>query len=401
MLSTLFNRLPMIFSRDREISAAGKPTVVISDAHIGTSMWQAATLAQLGVEVLVETLSDHAHYADGTKVSSSPLFKNLDAMPVQEVRKLFRRRRDLDEVKWAICSFPPSRVEALSKLPEEVRILVNVGHRLQIHVAPERIIEVTRLFEQLASDPRYILATMSEYDFHYVRYHTGHELKRLPVIASHAPAELREAPYGPSNRTVLIGPSHNTSVILGFNNDLADLNARSTAYARERGLEPFVFDFIKSIYPGDQATLRNLSRHPAVLMNPYSAFSISMVELYQINMPFFVPADELLVNRMGDVRLEPLYQPKSAVEALSGRYPADGTPYSYSPHDDSESAQRYWLKYMYFNQVKHAQRWATPEELFDLLYGQDLSKLHQRMQQENAELSSDQVQAWEALIAGR
>lgn len=397
---SFIQRLHSFFSRRARPSAdLGSPAqVVISDAHIGTSMWQAAVLKSVGVEARIETLSDHAHYAQGLPVGSSPLFKELAQMPAEVVRQEFARRPDLSQLRWALCSFPPSRVEALKKLPEHVRILVNVGHRLHIHVPADRCVGVASDFKRLASNPRYVLATMSEYDYHYVRYHTGCELLRLPVVAMHVPDAIRNAPYRPANRVVLLGPSHNTSVILGFEDDLDSLNAQSEAYARERGLEPYAFDFIKALYPGDQATLENLRRHPAVLMNPYSAFSISMVELYQCNVPFFVPADPLLVDKMGDVRLHPLYQPADAVAVLNEAHPASETPYPYSPHDESAEAQRYWIQYMYFNQVRHAQRWATPQELFDLLYQQDLAGVSQAMCEENRSLFQAQREAWQALM---
>lgn len=399
---SFIQRLLSVFSRGASpASGVENPAqVLISDAHIGTSMWQAAVLARLNVSVRIETLSDHAHYARGLPVFSTPLFKELSDSPTDTVRRDYSRRAELSSVRWAVCSFPPSRFEALAKLPEHVRILVNVGHRLHIHVQPDRLEEITAIFAKLAASPRHVLATMSEYDYHYVRYHTGCELLRLPVVALHVDDAVRSAAYSPTNRVVLIGPSHNTSVILGFEDDLSSLNEQSRAYAIERGFEPFAFEFIKAAYPGDQATLENLRRHPAVLMNPYSAFSISMVELYQSNLPFFVPSDALLVDKMGDVRLHPLYQPLDAVERLSSKHPASGTPYPHSPHDASPEAQRHWLQYMYFNQVQNAQRWSTPQELFKLLYEQDLATLSQKMREENENLFQDQLVAWRALVAG-
>jgi hypothetical protein len=247
-------------------------------------------------------------------------------------------------------------------------------------------------------DPRYTITTMSEYDFHYMRYYTGLEPLRLPVISQHIPQKLRDAAYAPRNRVVLIGPSHNTSTIIGFDNDLNRLNSLSASFAARYGLEPYTFSYIKSLYPNDQATMENLAGHPAVLINPYSAFSISMVELYHLNIPFFVPDDSLLVNAMGDVRLHPIYQNKEAVARLEKEYPVDSSGYPYSPNDESPYAQRYWLQFMFFNQVKHAQHWKDSEDLFRKLYLNDLRQLHDDMQTENAQLFSEQLKVWAALF---
>jgi len=42
--------------------------------------------------------------------------------------------------------------------------------------------------------------------------------------------------------------------------------------------------------------LADLARHAAVVVFPYSAYSISMAELYEMNMPFFVPSVEVLLR---------------------------------------------------------------------------------------------------------
>jgi len=202
----------------------------------------------------------------------------------------------------------------------------------------------------------------------------------------------------PANRIVLIGPSHNTGTIIGFNDDLIELNKKSKAYAKFYGVTPYTFDFIKSVYPKDQATPQNLARHPAVLMNPYSAFSISMVELYQMNIPFLVPIDELLVDKMGDVRLSPIYQNNQDTELLETAFGNKTNDYLYSPNDSSTQAQLYWMKYMYFNQVKNACRWSTHQQLFEILYTSDFCKLHNAMKLENSQLFTEQKNTWANLL---
>lgn len=374
------------------------PPVIISDMHIGTTMWQTAILRSLGIDAQARTLSAHAKYATSEAIGRDAFFMNIAEWPAERVREEFARHPELRELRYALASFPPSRIEALAKLPMHVRLVLNVGHRIHIHVAPERLEEITAVIRRMASDSRYILATMSEYDYHYTKYYAGVEPVRLPVVCAHLAPALLDGPYAPANRTVLIGPSHNLDTIIGFDNDLAELNRQSAAYAARHGSDPYCFEFIKKVYPGTTASPENLARHPAVLMNPYSAFSISMVELYQMNLPFFVPSDDLLVDRMGDVRLCPIYQKQEAVDELERNHPVASTGYAHSPNDSSPDAQRAWLKYMFFNQVENAQRWSTPEELFDKLYRTDLAALHGRMKAENHRLFAAQAEAWARLL---
>lgn len=383
-----------------ELISQEGPDVVISDWHIGTTMWQVAVLKTIGVPVEAYTLSGHRRYAsDDPSFREDPLFTNLSSWSEEKVREEFKKNSLWSNLKYVICSFPPSYISTLEKLPLQVALFLNIGHRIHICTSPNDLINFTQRIIQMKCDPRYMIAAMSEYDFHYMRYYTGLEPLRLPVISQHISQKLRDAAYAPRNRVILIGPSHNTNTIIGFDNDLVRLNRLSASFAARYGLEPYTFNYIKSVYPNDQATMENLAKHPAVLMNPYSAFSISMVELYHLNIPFFVPDDSLLVNAMGDVRLHPLYfKHKEDVARLELKYTTSSSGYPYSPNDESPEAQRYWLKFMFFNQVKHAQHWTDPEDLFRKLYLKDLRKLHEDMQTENAELFNEQLKIWAALF---
>ncbi len=375
------------------------PEVIISDWHIGTTMWQVAVLKAIGIPVEAYSLSGHRRYVSGDRsFQEDPLFLKLSEWDQKKIGEEFNKNPHWGRLKYALSSFPPSYIATLEKLPSQVNLILNIGHRIHICLSAKHLTDFTKRIIEMKEDPRFTIATMSEYDFHYMRYYTGLEPLRLPVISQHISQKLRDTPYAPRNRIVLIGPSHNTSTIIGFNNNLAQLNRLSAAFAARYGLKPYTFSFIKALYPDDQATVENLAKHPAVLMNPYSAFSISMIELYHLNIPFFVPDDSLLINAMGDVRLHPLYHSKEAVAILENEYPVSSSGYPYSPNDESPEAQRYWLKFMFFNQVKNAQHWSTPEDLFRKLYLNDLSKIHDDMQAENAELFREQLYVWARLF---
>jgi hypothetical protein len=375
------------------------PNVIISDLHVGTTSWQIAVLNAIGCSVEAYSLSKHTHYVAGNSLFlKDSLFVNIGLWSKEKVCKEFIKNKRWAHLTHAVCSFPPSYIINLEKLPSQITLLLNIGHRIHIHLKPDQMINFTQRIIKMAQDPRYIIAVMSEYDFHYTRYYTGIDLLRLPVISQHISQKLREASYAPNNRIVLIGPSHNTDRIIGFDNDLNSLNCLSAEFAARYGLEPYTFNYIKSLYPHDQATMEKLAQHPAVLMSPYAAFSISMVELYHLNIPFFVPDDSLLINAMEDVRLYPNYQNKDTIAYLEQAYPVSRSKYSYSPNDESIDAQRYWLKFMFFNQVKHAQHWKDPEDLFRKLYFNDLRQLHDDMQLENAELFNEQLKLWASIF---
>src|SRR5665811_2086351 len=221
---------------------------LISDMHIGTTMWQAATLESIGVSVFANTLSRHAHYAPVGALRQNSLLENLSSLDADEIKDQFENDCDLRDAKTALCSFPPARFLDFIKLPSSINIWINIAHRIHIHVPGFELIEYTDKFRKLGKDKRFKIATMSEYDFHYTRYYTGLMPVRLPVIASHVPKTLRERQYYPRNDVVLVGPSHNTDKVIGFDS-IDELNELSKKFARVLGCRPYRFAFIRSVYP--------------------------------------------------------------------------------------------------------------------------------------------------------
>src|SRR3989344_4135062 len=64
------------------------PHVIISDWHIGTTMWQLAVLRAIGVPVDVYTRSGHRRYAlDDPSFKEDPLFINIGTWSEEKVRQ--------------------------------------------------------------------------------------------------------------------------------------------------------------------------------------------------------------------------------------------------------------------------------------------------------------------------
>ncbi|MCX8522068.1 MAG: hypothetical protein ORN28_11110 [Rhodoferax sp.] len=373
-----------------------QPQVLISDRHIGTTQWQHAMLQQIGVPVVSATLSNHSHYAPPGMLHTAAWLGHLRKLPRCLIDQQLQRDQVLCATSLALCSFPPVRVLELLRLPERVRLMVNVGHRIHIHALGWTLGSLTRRFEELMRNPRLRWACMSRFDVEYTRYYCGGApLPLLDVACLHVPQQLRQGTYAPKNRVVLIGPSHQQGNVPGLAS-IEDLNRLSRKRAQQLGREPFTFSTIRSAYPDGQATAERLARHPAVVMAPYSAFSISMVELYQLNLPTFFPADGLLVDAMHDVKLHPIYQHRFWAERLDRQFAerARSLGYPYSPNSLHPDAQRYWLQHMYFNQVRNAQRFDSTISLLQQLYAHDLAALSAAMQTENNALCTQQTQLW-------
>ncbi len=378
------------------------PQVLISDFHIGTTLWQLAVMQMLGIEAFSVTHSSHTGYAGRMKefFRTYDCIKNISSLSPNDIAVRFDSEPELQRLDLAICSFPPSHVFQLLKLPSRVKLLLNIGHRIHIKVPSDKMIFLTEAFKKLALLERLSLAAMSEYDFHYLRYYTGIEVRKMPVIGAHIPRVIRERGYHSKSKVILIGPAHNTQNLGGLGN-IADLNRLSADYASSKGIEAFQFDFIKSIYKDNDASPENICNHPACVIFPYSSFSISMIEVYQMNIPCFFPCNELLLDRLEDVRLAPLYHDEGQVMTMEKEYLTSGKlhGYPYSPNDSSHDAQQFWMKFMYFNTVKNAIRFRSFYDLIGLVYNTNFSDVSRRMTFENRQLFDCELSNWSDFIS--
>jgi hypothetical protein len=156
---------------------------------------------------------------------------------------------------------------------------------------------------------------------------------------------------------------------------------------------------IRDAYPN--YSLDDLRRHRGVILFPYSAFSISMVELYELNLPTFVPSPRLLVEHalVDDRVLFPMY---GSEEAFLRQYrPQRSDAYASSPNSYEPRACFEWFRYCYFFQKEQVIRWDSVDELVAKVESTDLAAVRERMHAENLRERQRSLQAWRSVIYGQ
>jgi hypothetical protein len=361
--------------------------IIISDCHVGTTLWQKAILEQLGHTVIVQTLSSHKHYIDDNIITDN-FFYNIQNYSKEYIEHIFKEK--YNDVTHILCSFPPKHVSVFDNVPSNIKIILNIGHRIHIHLNSNNYKEFTNNIIDYSKNNRYIIACMSEYDFQYVKYYTNIEVIKLYVACYHLPKEIN---YNPTSHIILIGPSHNTNNIINFI-DLIDLNNNSVIYANKHNKPPYLFNFIKSLYPN--TTFENLINHPAVLLFPYSAFSISMVELYQLNIPMIVPSKNILKGKMNDVKLYPIYNNNiNTINEFDKQYNKEDIP---SPNSFNENDDLYWLDFMFFNKVNNSLIYNNNDQLFDIVYNTNFIDISNKMRIENNTFLNNELLNWKKIL---
>ena len=156
--------------------------------------------------------------------------------------------------------------------------------------------------------------------------------------------------------------------------------------ARNGRKTAFRFNRIRERYPAYD--LFDLAKHPAVVIFPHSAYSITMVELYEMNIPLFVPSVDVMIKH------------GMPSEVMRHRYAGAPQPQSGLPRSfhDSESAMAHWLRFCYFYQVENAIVWDSPDDLFRKLSEYDLAGVSEKMYLENKARREESLRRWAGVL---
>lgn len=283
-----------------------------------------------------------------------------------------------------LVSFPPSMAHLLLALAEKYdrRLILNLGHRFGIGLTTRKDHEsILSLLNYIHQHPHHILAAGSEYDCKYVSYYLGYEPKKLSISCHHLKLEVPE-------------PDQETILIASLGRRERELNERAQQWGRQHGCKPRQFVDIRSLYP--HYAYADLVRHPAVIVFPYSAYSVLSLELYELNIPCFISSPRLVIDKglMHDRVLFPVYASEKQYRRMA--LPAQrNIP---SPNSYEAEAQEYWLQYCFYYQVQNAMVWDSEEELMHQLATVDLAKMRKNMYAENRVRRRAALCEWKSIL---
>lgn len=378
---------------------------LIVDGHAGCQLWQKAALEASGVAATVLSLRRRTRPVAFPLTAAEEKVQNR--MKFLWWRKW--RRRDWSRTDGALlalaCSdkdladvfgrhdifvgaYPPNVGNLLMDLARRYgkRAVLNLANRFTWQRQGRRFDAFAALLKEIHAGESHTLAVMGEYDYRYVAHYLGLEAVKLYTACHHLPLSRHQ----PACDTVLVGPArppHNPAIDMGPFESTEDINARYRRWCAKNG-RPKTLQFaeIRRLYPSYD--LDELAKHPAVVIFPHSAYSISMAELYEMNMPFFVPSAELLIKH------------RMPREVMGHRHTGAPHPASRIPHSfhDSARAMAHWLRFCYFYQVENAVVWDSPDDLFRKLTEYDLPAISEKMYLENRARREESLRRWARVL---
>ena len=301
-------------------------------------------------------------------------------------------KRFFRDVDCIATSFPP-RLAHFARIFADrfnLRLIILSGHRfnLRVNSSSENELIKKNLLEA-HQNPQHILASASFYDLMYTQHYLNIKSEPLFNFSFHITQKIEH----PDNNIVLIGPVNVRGRPITKTYD-KKIEHAYTQFCDDNNLTPkFVFRFIRNVYQ-TYYRLNQLARHPAVIILPYSIFSYSQEELYDLNIPFFVPSVDFLIQSgmVNDrVLYDPPYTSLNSYKAMEADFEDDG-----SPNCRSEAAQRKWLSYSSFYQRENAIIFDNLTDLACKIHtvDQDGDGLRQKMYAENVKRRDENLKLW-------
>ena len=305
-------------------------------------------------------------------------------------------KRFFRDVDYIATSFPP-RLAHFARIFADrfnLRLIILSGHRFNLRVnSPAENELIKKNLLEAHQNPRHILASASFYDLMYTQHYLDVNPEPLFNFSFHVTQKIER----PDNNIVLIGPVNVRGRPITKTYDKKFEHAYAQ-FCDSNSLTPkFTFRFIRNVYP-IRYELNQLARHPAVIILPYSVFSYSQEELYDLNIPFFVPSVDFLIQSgmVNDrVLYDPPYTSLNSYKAMEADFEDDG-----SPNCRSEAAQRKWLSYSSFYQRENTIIFNDFTELARKIHtiGQDGDRIRQKMYAENIRCQDGILKLWSEIL---
>ena len=358
--------------------------IFISDYHVGCQIWQASLLEKLKHLVIVNNCNWEYQVLLKNYNQTKYINTNLNVSLLTENNLLDSESKSIsEEFDIILCSFPPKIIDIFNNVKCKYPKILNCGHRLHIYSKNDKDFLIN--LKKKIKNNEIILCSMSIYDTEYIKHYLDINPIELYVTCCYLP----NIKFTPNKREILIAPVN--AVNLNPFNTVNEMNQ----FALNNGFD-LQFAKIKDLY--SNYDFSDLLNHRACVLFPYSAFSIYMVEMYELNIPMFVPSKKFIIeyNLMQDVCLFPYYC--SNDEMLNVDIPNINSPHKYSPNSYNREDRDYWLNYSYFYNKKNVIIWDSIYDLFIKLINTNFQEVSYNMSVENDEFRNKQINNWENLI---
>lgn len=314
--------------------------VLIADYHAGCIQSLALMLEEAGATVSVLSKSAHDFIFDEEDSARWTMHQELQLKVRRDLglgsgirsavrsNLFFKKSRSEPVFDLAVGMFPPAIALKLHRSGLARHTLMLAAHRADLHIR-SRIMR-NKFWKKLAKLTKlsnFHLASVSAFDKAYIESFLGRGTCEL--LELNAPHILRRRNLTPNIRGTLVFGVHR--LLPEFRKPFLDSLSQPIHIAEEVFVNGYTYE-----------SLLSFAEFAYV---PYSAYSISLLELEASGRPVSIPSDEMLKRSetLVDVRLWPLYARKKSVISFDKNYPQ-------SLNLDDADSFGLWLQLAQWNQ---------------------------------------------------
>ena len=311
-----------------------------------------------------------------------------------------RVRKTILKCDYIVCSFFPNLVVMAAEIAQryDKQVFFLSGHRFNIHLKTEaQNTYIKKTIQTLAKNPKHIVAVYGEYETRYMKYFLP-ELKfsTFPLTTPHVQLLENTAKRGKKTKVFLSAYFHHYETIINeIKLYLPKQHENLTLHDRSQAQKSLPqFDIRKDAYP------MCLTYFDAIIYFPHAAYSCSFCEMYELNVPIFVPSVQFLIAMTKvyghAVRDRSLYSIYCSEDEYKKMEPDDDP--KKSPNSYRTEALEIWLPRMEYYQRKNIITFDSIEDLSVKLIRTDYAKISAAMYKENEERREKSKALWQTAI---
>jgi len=328
--------------------------------------------------------------------------------------KLYRERfyqaykndPEMNRVDVIICSHPAANCELYMPWAASKLLIVYPSTRLEFG-RNDDVVDWRKPYLHNGSDTRWlewvqnlrllhshgaIVAANNLYDVEYIKYFTGIEPEYLPSWCD------QNVLYSPTEPEVLVGPYRDNLDFPRFSEDeamkhpiMVEMFSEANKARQEGKIVPKLVR-MRSRYR--EYTWEQIASHPAIVLVPYQASTISFFEFYRVAIPIFCPSKRLMSKWHDEYGLmwERIYGHPSRPEFLKRSERKN-------PNSETKESFEDWNQFSDCYNFPHVQLYDSAEDLIRRLQTVEFFDISAKMQAFNRKQKAQLKERWSEIFA--
>lgn len=387
--------LTMKFENVSHAVFKSKPLVIwTNDFHIGPIQDVKTFLQPMGVVFIDKNLDEtRCHLTKSCagrksmKIINTKNAEDVNNSLIRMFYEAYQNDTEMQSVDAFACFHIPSLCELFAPFNKSMIIISTIRYE-RGRFEETRLREWNENLVRYASIPWNVVAANNRYDVEYIKYFTGIQPRLLPSFCG-----FTNQTYNAVRKGFLIAENRERFLSIFLKNFTEEYTLANSSY---------------HIWPIRQKyrnyKYSDVAAHEGIVYVPYQVSVMSFFEQYRMNIPLFVPTQELLSRWVYEFNAMPVrrwnwYGKWRQANASIVPQPAQNS--VPSPNSMDKHAIRYWMKFCDYYHFPHITYYKSIPDLVKLLgriTKEDLLQISERMRLFNIQDEKGLRSTWRKIL---